>query len=331
MSAERSPRAIGVMFALLALIWGSSFLLIKVALDGLSPAQVTLGRLVCGALALAGVMVVTRRRWPRGAAVWGHLTAISIVLCVAPFLLYSWAGQYIPSGLSSIYNATTPVTTLLVGLALLPDERLTRRRTVGLLAAGAGVVVVAAPWSALAGYRGENVLLAQAACLGATTCYGLAFVYNRRILRGYDYDPTTIAASQVGVAAVIMLVLAPAVAATPVALTVPVTASIVVLGAVGTGLAYVWNTTIIRAWGAAPASTVTYLTPVVGVALGVLVLGEELHWNEPVGAVLVILGVLVSQGRLVAPRPRATPPGPVGEHGAGQARPDGLAPDTRDR
>jgi drug/metabolite transporter (DMT)-like permease len=78
----------------------------------------------------------------------------------------------------------------------------------------------------------------------------------------------------------------------------------VVLGAAGTGLAYVWNNNVVAAWGAANASAVTYLTPVVGVVLGVLVLGEPLTWNEPAGAALVIAGILVAHGRLRLPRRR---------------------------
>lgn len=287
-------------FAALALVWGASFLFIRVALDGLSPVQVVFGRLTCGALVLGAVMVGTRRRWPRGVEVWGHLTVIAVLLCVAPFLLFAWAGQHIDSGLSSIYNATTPLTTLLVSLAVLPDERLTRTRTWGVVIAALGVVVVASPWSLLAQDEGSGwvSLMAQVACLGATTCYGLAFVYSRRFLRGYPYDATTIAASQIGVAALLTAVLMPFAGTTSVELTVPVVASVVVLGAVGTGIAYIWNTRIIQAWGATLASTVTYLTPLVGVTLGVLVLGESLHWNEPVGAALVIVGILTSQGRL---------------------------------
>jgi len=93
---------------------------------------------------------------------------------------------------------------------------------------------------------------------------------------------------------------APWLAAAPVCLSPPVTGSILALGALGTGVAYVWNTGIVAAWGAAIASTVTYLIPVVGVILGVIVLSEPLAWNEPAGAVIVIVGILTAQNRLAA-------------------------------
>lgn len=308
--AERGGAWVPVQFAALAMVWGASFLFIRVALDGLSPVQVVFGRLACGALVLAAIMAASGRRWPRGLRVWAHLAVIAVLLCVAPFLLFAWAGQHIDSGLSSIYNATTPLTTLLVSLAVLPDERLTRARTAGVVIAALGIVIVASPWLMFAQQKadaGTTSLFAQAACLGATACYGLGFVYSRRFLRGYGYDATTIAASQIGVAAIITAAVMPIVGMAPVELTAPVLTSILVLGGVGTGVAYIWNTRVIQVWGATLASTVTYLTPLVGVTLGILVLGERLRWNEPVGAALVLLGIIISQGligRLVRPTRR---------------------------
>jgi len=76
------------------------------------------------------------------------------------------------------------------------------------------------------------------------------------------------------------------------------------LGCLGTGIAYVWNQNALRAWGPTRASTVTYITPVVGVVLGVIVLGEHVTWNEPVGALVVFAGILLAQGRLRLSRRR---------------------------
>ena len=234
----------------------------------------------------------------------GHLTVVAVLLCVVPFLLFSWAGQHIPSGLSSIYNATTPIMTLLVSLVALPQERLTAVRTAALALAAAGVVVIAAPWTLSGAPHGENFGLGQLAALGATACYGSGFVYLRRFLAGVRYDAVTVAATQVGIGALIMLVLAPFIARTPVDLDGAVLAAVLALGALSTGVAYIWNFDVVRAWGATAASTVTYLTPVVGVVLGALVLGERLTLNQPVGAVLVILGIVVGQGHVRLPAVR---------------------------
>src|SRR5262245_37061851 len=121
-----------VQYVLLALAWGASFLFIKIGLEGLSPGQVVLGRLVAGAATLALLCLMTRRALPSAPVVWAHLTVVAVLLCVAPFLLFAWAEQHISSGLASIYNATTPLMTMVVALALLPQERLSRDRILGL-------------------------------------------------------------------------------------------------------------------------------------------------------------------------------------------------------
>jgi drug/metabolite transporter (DMT)-like permease len=298
-----ASRSVTGQFALLAMTWGASFLFIKVGLEGLSPAQVVLGRTVTGAVALLAVVVVTRQRLPREAVVWAHLAVVGVTLCVAPFLLFAWAEQHVPSGLASIYNATTPLMTTVVALAALPGERPDRVKLAGLFVGFSGVVVVLGPWRDFGGGSGT----AQAACLLATFCYGVAFVYLRRFVSPRGLAALPVATLQVGLGAVIMLVLSPFVATAPAHLTYRVVLSVCALGVLGTGIAYVWNTKVVAAWGAMNASTVTYLTPVVGVALGIAVLGEAVTWNEPVGALIVIAGIAVSQGRFSAGRRTPAP------------------------
>ena len=288
------PRTVLGQYVLLGLAWGASFLFIKVGLEGLSPAQVVLGRLVGGAVTLGAVSVVTRQPLPRTPVVWAHLAVVSVLLCVAPFLLFAWAEQHVTSGLASIYNATTPLMTMLVALAALPQERPSRARLAGLLSGFAGVLIVLGPWRD----AGGGALLAQGGCLLATVSYGVAFVYLRRYVSPLGIAAISTATVQVGLGALIMLLLAPLMATEPVHLSGRVVASVLVLGAVGTGLAYVWNTNIVAGWGATNASTVTYLTPLVGILLGIAVLHESVSWNEPIGAVVVILGIAISQDRL---------------------------------
>ncbi|MDQ1482840.1 MAG: hypothetical protein QOF35_916 [Actinomycetota bacterium] len=291
---DKVARSVLAQYVLLGLAWGASFLFIKIGLEGLSPAQVVLGRLVAGAATLGAVSLATRQRLPQAPNVWAHLAVVSVLLCVAPFLLFAWAERYVASGLASIYNATTPLMTMLVALTALPQERPTRTRLTGLVFGFVGVVVVLGPWRGVGG----GGLLPQGACLMATASYGMAFVYLRRYVSPLNIAAMPIATVQVSLGALFMLLLAPLTALQPVHLTVRVVASVLVLGAVGTGLAYVWNTNIVSEWGATNASTVTYLTPLVGVLLGIAVLKEEVIWNEPVGAVMVVLGIAISQGRL---------------------------------
>lgn len=307
--AGQGARWVVPQFLALAAIWGSSFLFIKIGLEGLSPGQVVLGRLGSGALALALLCGLRRQSLAFDRTVWAHLAVVAVLLCLLPFLLFAWAEQRIPSGVASILNATTPLMTTFVALTALPQERPTAARLAGLVTGFAGVVLVLSPWTtagslaSAAGGRGAE-LLGDAACLLATFCYGTAFVYLRRFIAPRRLPSLAVATGQVGLGAVAVLALAPIVADEPLHLSWRVTVAILALGVLGTGLAYVWNTNVVAHWGATNASTVTYLTPLVGVVEGATVLGERLSWNQPVGALVVILGILVTQGRLPAVRRR---------------------------
>ena len=292
-AGKDSSGRVAAQYAALAVTWGASFLFIKVGLEGLSPGQVVLGRVVAGAVTLALISVARRSGLPRDLATWAHLAVVAVLLCDVPFLLIAWAEQRIGSSLASIYNAATPLMTVLWGLAVLPGERPTRGRLAGLVIGFAGVVLVLSPWRA----GGAGQLSAQLACLGAAVCYGAGFAYLRRYLSPRGVSALSAATVQVGLAAVIALAFAPWLAIGPARISPRVALSVLALGALGTGIAYVWNTGIVASWGATVASTVTYVIPVVGVVLGVLVLSETLSWNEPAGAVIVIVGVLTAQQR----------------------------------
>ncbi|SDY45456.1 Permease of the drug/metabolite transporter (DMT) superfamily [Amycolatopsis xylanica] len=294
---------IALRFSLLATLWGASFLFIKVGLTGLSPSQVALARLAFGALALALIVVIQRPRLPREPVIWGHFAVMGLLMCVIPFQLFAWAETRISSGLASIFNATTPLLTVLIGGVILRQERLTRGATIGLGFGFAGVLTIVGVWNGL----GTADLLGQLACLGAATCYGTSFVYMRHFLGKRHIEPTVLAFGQVTLGTLMMLALSPLVATGPVHLSLPVVLSMAALGMLSTGVAYIWNARIIVAWGATNAAAVTYLTPVVGVVLGVAILHEPLTWNQPAGALLVILGILAAHGRLTLKRRRPDP------------------------
>jgi drug/metabolite transporter (DMT)-like permease len=304
---------ITVQFVLAGVVWGSSFLFMKVALVGLSPAQVAWSRLVLGALTLGLFVALRRDTLPRSARVWAHMTVLAISFCVVPFLLFSWAQQYVTSGLASIYNATTPIMTAVMAGLLFRVERLKLVQIAGILVGILGVMVIIAPWQ---GLDLNQSLIAQFAILGATACYGFSLAYMRKFVSNSGMSALVFSFLNIGIAAAIMAVLTPFIALTPVALDPWIIASVLLLGCLGTGVAYIWNQNTLRAWGPTRASTVTYITPVVGVALGILVLGERVSWNEPVGAIVVFLGILLAQDRLRLHRRTAarddeegTPPG----------------------
>jgi drug/metabolite transporter (DMT)-like permease len=289
-----APSLVLAQFGVLATVWGASFLFIKVGLRGLSPTQVSSARVWFGALTLVAISAVRRRPLPRQSVAYAHLFVVGLLLCVLPFTLFAYGETRISSGLASIINATTPLLTMVVASVFLPAERPTAARLVGLGLGFAGVLVVFAPWRGV----GTGSLLGELACLGATTCYGCAFVYLRRFVLPLRLDPVTVALIQVGLAGVVLLVAAPFVSSDPIHVTWAVLGAMLALGVLGTGLAYVMNTNVVAGLGATAASTVTYLTPVVGVVLGVVVLGERISWNEPVGGLVVILGVALGQGLL---------------------------------
>ncbi|MGD8169508.1 DMT family transporter [Herbiconiux sp. P16] len=307
--ASRSRLFVALQFTALGLIWGSSFLFMKVALGGVSFGQVAWTRLMLGALTLGILLLVMRTRMPRNPKVYLHFVVIGAFGCAVPFLLFAWAEQYVTSGLASIYNAVTPITTALMVTLAFRVEKLDRSRILGVTAGIIGVVVIIGPWSFVANEAAHGdlalELAGQLACLGSAVCYGFTFGYIRRFITGHHpVTGLTAAFLQVGMGALVLLVLTPFVAIGPIALDLPITLSLLTLGIAGTGIAYFWYMNVLNAWGPTAASTVTYLTPVVGVALGIVLLGETLSWNAPLGALLVFLGILLAQGRLRLPRRR---------------------------
>lgn len=295
LSARARDGWAAAQFALSGLVWGASFLFIAIALTGMTFVQVAAGRALLGAVTLGLIVLVTRDRLPAWGRIYGHLAVVGLTFCVLPYLLFAWAQQSVASGLASVYNATTPIMTAIIAALVLRVERLTRAQVLGIAIGIVGVVVIIGPWR---GIELGGDLLPQLAMLGATACYGFSLSYMRRYLTDTGVSAVAFTFVYIGVAALVLLTITPIVSPEPLRLELGVIIAIVLLGALGTGFAYVWNQNVVRAWGATRASTVTYITPVVGVVLGIVVLGEVLVWNEPVGAALVIVGVLLAQRRL---------------------------------
>ena len=294
-AATPSPGSVALQFTLTGIIWGSSFLFMKVALEGISAGQVAWSRLILGGLTL-GVFVLARREsLPRSLKIWAHMTVLAVTFCVVPFLLFSWAQQHITSGLGSIYNATTPIMTAIMAGLVFRVERLKLVQIAGIVVGILGVMVIIAPWQ---GLDLNQSLIAQFAILCATACYGFSLAYMRKFVSNTGMSALMFSFLNIGIAAAIMVLLTPVVALAPVRLDPWIIASVLLLGCLGTGIAYIWNQNALRAWGPTRASTVTYITPVVGVALGILLLGEGLSWNEPVGALVVFAGILLAQDRI---------------------------------
>jgi drug/metabolite transporter (DMT)-like permease len=290
-------------FAVLTTVWGASFLFIKVADRDLAPVDVALARCALGAAVLVAALALTRARLPRGRPVWGHLAFVALVGNATPFVLFAYGETRISSVLAGLWNATTPLLVLLVATFMLPEERPTGWRVLGLVAGFAGVVTVLGPWRGLGG----SELVGQLMCLGAATCYGVAFPYTRRFLAGRPESGMALSAGQMLCATAQLAAVTVFVGGGSRGLGLDAAGSLLALGALGTGLAYILNYAIVRAAGATTAATVTYLVPVVSTALGVIVLGEGVTWNEPLGAAIA-LGAVASQGLLRGSRGSARAP-----------------------
>ncbi|GAA4257127.1 DMT family transporter [Dactylosporangium darangshiense] len=290
-------------FAAVALIWGTSFMFIKDALVGLAPVYIALFRIALGALTLLVLLGVRRIGLPRGLRLWGHLFLFSLFAATVPFTLFGYAEQRVPSVLAGIWNGTAPLTTLLVTLVAVRSQRPSRRQIAGLLTGFAGVLVVLGVWNGVGG----SSLSGQLMLLCAVTCYGIAFNYTRWLMQHYDISPFQLSAGQLIMSTLHLVIAAPIIAGlppSPLDLGPRVWLGVLALGVFGTGIAFALNYHVVQTAGITTGSMVTYFPPFVAAIAGVAFLGEHLTWHQPVGGLVVLLGVGVSQGLLVRRRPR---------------------------
>lgn len=299
-------------FFVLALIWGSSYLFIKVGVEELHPLHLTLFRVAIGAATLLVILLVTRDRLPRDLRLWGHLFVVAGVGVALPFTLFGYGEQRVDSTLAGLWNATTPLVVLPLAVLVFRTERMTVNRIIGLFVGFAGVLVLLGVWQGVGGAQ----LTGQLMCFGASCCYGIAIPYQKRFVTGGRQSGVAVASAQLILATAQTCVIAPLVAGAPPApwtLSGDVLASVLALGALGTGIAFVLMFGNIRLAGASTASMVTYVIPLVATVVGIVVLSERLEWYQPVGGLIVLIGVAVSQGlfsrhRRVSPSATHTEP-----------------------
>ncbi|KGN32293.1 hypothetical protein N802_18185 [Knoellia sinensis KCTC 19936] len=293
----------------LVLIWGSSFLLMKVGLESLSAVQISALRLVTGAATILVLLWIRGGSLPREHWVWGHLIVTGLLLGTLPFTLFALSETRVSSALAGIGNSTTPIATVLATIAFLPGARTTRPKVVAVVIGFLGVVTIMQPWSA-----GRPDLLGFGMAVLGGACYGLGWTYNRRFLASADLGGLSQPAATLLMGTILMI---------PVTLvwgllqprgissiwaydqarlgTSGIEAGsagggwpwlpllcILALGIIGTGAAYILNFDVIRGAGPIVGSTLTYLIPIVSVLLGVLVLGESLGVWQLVGFVIVL-------------------------------------------
>ena len=283
----------------LGITWGLSFLFIKQGLEFLTPIGVAFGRCSLGAITLIIIAKLRKVELPKDPKIWGHLLVVAMLLNVVPGILFAIAETKVTSILAGIINAVTPLMTVLAILIIDRSQRPKQTQLIGLAFGFIGVATVMGIWKGL----GSNPIIYIGALLFAVSCYGFSFPYSRRFIFPYKLQPIQLATVQLICASAILL---------PGYLVsglknyefkfIPVI-SMLGLGIFGSGFAYIWNFQIIRDAGSAIASSVTYITPVVAVIAGIIFLNEKLSWNEPVGAIIVLLGAAIAQERIRLSRP----------------------------
>ena len=283
-----------ILFLALGFFWGSSYLFIKIGIETLPPFSLIAGRLLIGALLLGAVLLMAREPLPREPRVYGHLVVMAVVNIAVPFTLITWGEQHIDSALASILNATVPLFTIILAALAFHDEAVTVSRLAGLAIGFLGVVILVG--RGLSGTLGEGSVLGELAMIGSSIAYAIGNVYARRNTRGLR--PMIPAFFQVFFALCMTATLALlleepwSLAPAPEAVF-----SVVWLGLLGSGLAYLVFFRLLRDWGSTRTSMVAYLLPVVGIALGVAVLGETINVRVIAGTILVIGGVALVNSR----------------------------------
>jgi len=292
-----NPRSIGVLL-LLGSVWGASFLFIKVVVEETSPLALVQGRITFGALAIVAVMAFSRRRSAgTSLRLWPKVAVLALLNSIVPFFLISWGEIHIDSGRASVLNSTMPLFTALFASLILADERLTRLRLSGLLMGFLGVAVLA---SGDITNVSDSSVLGQMAVVASAACYGAGAVYARILL--HSEDPLSLSRLQMVIGTFILAPVLFAVDGVPdYNLSLEAWLSLITLGILGTGLAWIAYFWLLSTIGSVRASLVTYIVPIMGLILGWAVLDESVGINSIVGCGLIILGVTT------VIRPRAAP------------------------
>ena len=281
-------------YLVLGFVWGCSFIFIKSGLEFLSPVGVAFFRCALGAITLYSYAKYKKIELPNNRKSLFHIWVVSLLLNVLPGIFFAAAETEVTSILAGIINAVTPLMTLIAILLVNRSEQPKSSQIIGLFIGFAGVLVVLGAWNGL----GDNPWWAVAILLLAVTCYGFSFPYTRKFVITLGIKSDAIVAQQLILAS---FTLAPIYLIDGISLNtleVGPVVSMLALGIFGSGFAYLWNFKVMQIAGSTIASSVTYLTPVVAVIVGIIFLGEHITWNEPVGAVVVLVGAAIAQERL---------------------------------
>ncbi|MDB5597534.1 MAG: transporter permease [Hyphomicrobiales bacterium] len=284
------------MLVALSILWGGSFFFAGIAVREVPPLTVAVVRAGGAALILNAALPLLGLRLPREPRLWMAFAVMGFINNVVPFTLIFWGQSHIPSGLASILNATTPLSTIVVAHLATSDEKMAGGRLAGVLIGFCGVATMIG--AQLLGGLGTDVL-AQLAIVLAGFSYACAGVYGRRFSR-MGVRPMITATGQVTASGVMLLPMSLLYDA-PWTLPMPslqVWAALFGIAALSTALAYVLYFRLLAAAGATNLLLVTFLIPVSAVGMGVLVLHEHLEPRHFLGMALIGVGLACIDGRI---------------------------------
>jgi drug/metabolite transporter (DMT)-like permease len=295
---SRYTHAVNVaLYVVLCLIWGSTWLVIKVGYGGLGPFNVASVRFLIAGIVMAAVVPLTGARWPSGRREWGLVAAVALLMFAGDYGLIYWAEQYIDSGLTAILFATLPLITIAIAHVYLPGERVTTQKLLGTLLAFLGVMALFGDHAQI----DATQLWPMLAVIAATICAAMAAVASKR--HGHELHPASLNAPS-------MLLGAAALAAASFAsgdgFALPADAAtwgaVLYLALAGSVLAFLVYFSMLKTWSVTSLSFISVFTPAIALVLGFVVLDERPTISTLVGAVLIVAGVGLA---LAAPRRRA--------------------------
>ncbi len=289
-------------FWLLGLIWGSSFLLIRISVEELNQFQIVFIRTGIAAIGLNAILLLRGKRLPTDWRSLRSLILIGLGNTTIPFILITWGEKTVESGLASVLQSTASLFTLVIAHFAFTDERINAQKILGIATGFAGVLLLASrSWGEGQVITGD--LLGQLAIVVASLFYGMFTVYSRKVC--YNLEPITVSAGAMTTAAIASGILTFASplfggpAPTPLGeLSSNVLFSVLLLGVLNTFIAYLIYYSLVQGLGAARTSMVTYVVPPVGLMLGVIFLNEVLDARLLVGALIIFLGIAIVNIRL---------------------------------
>ncbi len=275
--------------ALLGLIWGGTFMVVAVALDGYGPLTVACARTTLGAVSLLLLARMLRRPFPKDPAVWRYLVVIGALNTALPFALLSWGQQYVPSAFAGISMAALPL--FVFPLAhVFSDEKMSLRKTLGVVTGFLGAAVLVGPGAF--DFSQGSLALPQLACIAASLSYAVSSVLTRRCP---PVDSITMAALTLVVGAIVLIPAMLIFEGAPTWVSGRAGYAIVFLGLVPTAFAALLRVQTIRTAGSVFMTLVNYQVPVWAMLFGALVLSEALPWRFYVALALILCGLAISQ------------------------------------